>query len=313
MAVDSYSNGSHTTANGASSSTSTYSMLGETQKALETLLKAAKSEIPSECVPLVKGVQFATENTGTPDFPCPFKETEATGALKAVEAGLASAIASLALGEKERNAVVDLERASCFLFSTYLATVGGFDKANPKAKTLLKGTIKPLDTFFILLTPTDTDLQAAQSNGYRRLSANLYETKDAGKYFHLHGSLEATTALNMIGLPGHNPELTDYHECINTIESHVKKFTLEELEAMNAKHKQAGVSCLKPEEFKATEHVCPTFFARFYTSNNWFRAKSSPLNHHGQSRPLNLPLHPFPSAKPPPRHPSHKFSPVSKS
>jgi hypothetical protein len=106
-----------------------------------------------------------------------------------------------------------------------------------------------------MLIRTDTDLQAAQSNGYRRLSANLYETKDAGKFFHLHGSLEATTALNMIGLPGHNPELTDYHECIKTIESHVKKFTLEELEALNAKHKQAGVSCLKPEEFKATEHV----------------------------------------------------------
>lgn len=131
------SNGTCTTEGGTLSSN--YSMLGETQKALDTLLKVAKSEIPSECIPLVKNVQFTTENTGTPDFPCPFKETEATGALKAVEAGIASAIAGLLLGEKERSAVVDLERASCFLFSTYLATVGGYDKANPKAKTLLKG------------------------------------------------------------------------------------------------------------------------------------------------------------------------------
>ncbi|TID24464.1 alpha-methylacyl-CoA racemase [Venturia nashicola] len=229
MAIDDPSNGS---------SIPTYSMLGETRSALKILLQVAKSQIPPECVPLVKGVQFATENTGTPVFPCPFKETEATGALKAVEAGIASAIARLFWGEEEKRAVVDLERASCFLFSTYLATVGGFDKANAKAKTLLK----------------DTDLKAAQSNGYRRLSANLYETKETGKYFHLHGSLEATTALKMIGLPGHNPDLTDYRDCINTIESHVKKFTLDELEALNAKHKQAGVSCLKPEEFKATEH-----------------------------------------------------------
>lgn len=236
-------------------------MLRETQRALEILLKAAKSEIPSECVPLVKSVQFSTENTGIPDFPCPFKETEATGALKAVEAGVASAIAGLALGKKERKAVVDLERASCFLFSTYLATVGGFDKANPMAKTLLKGMAFRIYADIYILTHVDTDLKAAQSNGYRRLSANLYETKDAGKYFHLHGSLEATKALNMIGLPGHNPELTDYHECISTIESQVKKFTLEELEAMNAKYKQAGVSCLKPQEFKATEHVWSTHFA----------------------------------------------------
>lgn len=135
MAIDNSSNGS---------SAPTYSMLSETQSALEILLKVAKSEIPPECVPLVKSVQFTTENTGTPDFPCPFKETEATGALKAVEAGVASAIAGLALGEQERGAIVDLERASCFLFSTYLATVGGFDKANPKAKTLLKGIFKQL-------------------------------------------------------------------------------------------------------------------------------------------------------------------------
>lgn len=118
-------------------------MLGETRSALEILLKVAKNEIPPECIPIVNGVQFTSENIGTPDFPCPFKETEATGALKAVEAGVASAIAGLALGEKERSAVVDLERASCFLFSTYLATVGGFDKANPEAKTLLKGILDP--------------------------------------------------------------------------------------------------------------------------------------------------------------------------
>jgi hypothetical protein len=68
------------------------------------------------------------------------KENEATGALKAVEAGIASAIADLALGKQERRATVDLERASCFLFSTYLATIGGYDKGNPKSKALLKGT-----------------------------------------------------------------------------------------------------------------------------------------------------------------------------
>lgn len=40
------------------------------------------------------------------------------------------------------------------------------------------------------LSKPDTDLLQAQSNLYRRLSANLYETKNPGEYFHLHGSLE---------------------------------------------------------------------------------------------------------------------------
>lgn len=58
----------------------------------------------------------------------------------------------------------------------------------------------------------------------------------------------------MIGLPGHRPDLTDYHEAINTIESRVKDFTVEQLEALNAETKQAGVTCMKPADWKATEH-----------------------------------------------------------
>ena len=88
------------------------------------------------------------------------------------------------------------------------------------------------------------------------MSANLYETQIPGEYFHLHGSLEATTALHMIGLEGHRPDITDYHDAIDLIESHVKDFTAPELEKMNAERRQAGVTCLKWENFKTTSYVC---------------------------------------------------------
>jgi hypothetical protein len=100
----------------------------------------------------------------------------------------------------------------------------------------------------------DTDLLQAQSILYRRLSANLYETKNPGEYFHLHGSLEASKALNMIGLESHRPDLTDYHEIIKIIEGHMKQYTADELEEMNSKIKQAGVTCIKWEDFQTTEH-----------------------------------------------------------
>jgi hypothetical protein len=122
-------------------------------------------------------------------------------------------------------------------------------KGNAEEYGITFGHFAPL-----ILTSADTDLLAAQSNLYRRLSANLYATKNAGEYFHLHGSLEATAALNMVGLPGHHPDLIDYHEAIHTIESHVKRFSAEQLEEMNAEKRQAGVTCMKPEEWKATEH-----------------------------------------------------------
>jgi hypothetical protein len=86
------------------------------------------------------------------------------------------------------------------------------------------------------------------------MSANLYRTKD-GQFFHIHGSLEATTTLNMIGLEGHRPGLTDYQEIIKTIEDRVDSFTAAELETMNAEKKQAGVTAYKYEDFIKTPHV----------------------------------------------------------
>lgn len=58
----------------------------------------------------------------------------------------------------------------------------------------------------------------------------------------------------MIGLEAHRPDMTDYKECIDLIESHVMKYTSSELEIMNAENKQAGVPCLKPSEWDATPH-----------------------------------------------------------
>lgn len=214
-------------------------LLAGTRAALQQLLDKAKGNLPGECLSHIASIHFSTANTGSPYFPSPLKHTEAITALKAVEAGVAATIAQLSAGGPvQRNINVDLERATAFLFSTYLATVGGFDKSSPKVKHLLK----------------DTDLLQAQAILYRRLSANLYETKNAGEYFHLHGSLEATKALNMIGLQGHRPDLTEYYQCIKVIEDHVKQFTADQLEDMNAKIQQAGVTCLKWDDFCSTPH-----------------------------------------------------------
>jgi hypothetical protein len=114
-------------------------ILSGTRLALEQLLAKAKEHLPGECLSHVARVNFSTANTGSPYFPSPLKQTEAISALKAVEAGVASAIADLRKVPKTPRINVDLERATAFLFSTYLATVGGMDKSNPRVKKLLKG------------------------------------------------------------------------------------------------------------------------------------------------------------------------------
>jgi hypothetical protein len=87
------------------------------------------------------------------------------------------------------------------------------------------------------------------------MSANLYETKEPGEYYHIHGSLEASTTLRMIGLEPFRPDLTTHQEIASTIESAVKKFTVKELEVMNAQNRQAGVPVLKHYDFLQSAHV----------------------------------------------------------
>lgn len=104
----------------------------------------------------------------------------------------------------------------------------------------------------------DTDLLQAQSNPYRRMSANLYATADKGEYYHIHGSLEASTTLQMIGLEAFRPNLKTHDDIVSVIEGAVKKRTVDELESLNTQHRQAGVKAFKHEEFLQTPHVCWT-------------------------------------------------------
>lgn len=90
------------------------------------------------------------------------------------------------------------------------------------------------------------------------MSANLYATKTPNEFYHIHGSLEASTTLNMIGLEPYRPDLTSHEQIVETIESAVKKFTVEELEKLNAQHRQAGVKAFPHTEFLNTPHVSQT-------------------------------------------------------
>ncbi|KAH7146253.1 CoA-transferase family III domain-containing protein [Dactylonectria macrodidyma] len=219
--------------------TQLYSATDEASRILKLLCNQVDAvSLPPAVQDLVPRVKFTTVRD-FPYFPIPFKETETAAALKAIEGSLACLLADIKDGaSKKREVVVDLEKTTAFLCQAYLATVGGQGKLDPGVKKLLK----------------DTDLLQAQSISYRRMSANLYETKVPGEYYHIHGSLEASTTLGMIGLESHRPDLESHEDIVRVIEGATKKFTTEELEEMNARHRQAGVPALKHEDFLKTPH-----------------------------------------------------------
>ncbi|KAI6356122.1 hypothetical protein MCOR25_007962 [Pyricularia grisea] len=244
--------------NGSSGRTSLgYSSVKEAGNVLERLLQLAP--VPEEIAAKARDVEFVSASD-LPYFPIPFKETELGAALKAVEASIGLAIAELrrtapadttqnsfanqAAERKTENGAsrikIDLERTTAFLFQAYLTSIGGFSKSEKGATQFLKAT----------------DLLEAQSDLYRRMSANLYSTKNPGEYYHIHGSLEASSTLRMLGLEAWRPDLTEKgHEAIvEEIESRVSRYTVGELEFLNRLNRQAGVQALKHEEFLKTAH-----------------------------------------------------------
>jgi hypothetical protein len=120
-----------------------YSVIDGSKKATEALTQLAGDQIPSEILQHLEDVTLTTATDGTQIyFPCPFKETEATVALKSVEASVVAAIAQLRYPNdaRRRKIEVDLERTATFLFSTYIATIDGLGKQNPNVKSKLKST-----------------------------------------------------------------------------------------------------------------------------------------------------------------------------
>ncbi|GAP91136.2 putative caib baif family enzyme [Rosellinia necatrix] len=217
-----------------------YSVCHNARRAMDILAQASQSELPAEFFRYIQDVVFdsgsATGNSVC--LPCPLRQQEACAALKALEGCAIAAIADLQRKEPRREITVNLERVACFLMSAYITTLDGLDKSNTKISNRLP----------------KTDLHDAQSILYRRLSAGLYETQNKGAYYHIHGSLDASTTLSMIGLPAFCPELTDYRQCIKTIESAVKQFSTAELELQNQRFRQAGTAVLTQEQYGETPH-----------------------------------------------------------
>jgi len=217
-----------------------YSPLLEAHRIFQHLChQAGPLGLPESLQDVVAQVQFVSDYDHV-YFPIPFKETETAAALKAVEGSVACLLADLKYGKQVRHLSVNLEKTTNFLFQAYLATVDGLGKLDPNIKAKLK----------------DTDFLRAQSDPYRRMSANLYKTKRTGEYYHIHGSLEASLTLNMLGLESFRPDLKQHSEIVSVIEPAVQMFTIEELEEMNARNKQAGVPALQHKEFLKTPHVC---------------------------------------------------------
>lgn len=70
-------------------------------------------------------------------FPCPLKQQDAVGAIKGLEALMASALAKLRFDQDPAVISVDMMKVACFISSAYITTVDGYGKGKKEVKRFL--------------------------------------------------------------------------------------------------------------------------------------------------------------------------------
>ncbi|KAH8714308.1 CoA-transferase family III domain-containing protein [Ilyonectria robusta] len=211
-----------------------YSVQQESERFLhERVLNDKTLLLPSSFSEAAKKIKFVGQDP-KPFIPTPCKITESVSALSGLVAAAASAVASDRYGIDFQDAEVDTDLATLFLESILLPTVNGKSFLQHPH---LQAEFKKGDLY-------------AMNNPIHQEATNVYKTKD-GRWYHLHGSMNATATMDMIGV---DEQDVTREEAIKIYAEKVAQHDAEFLERKsNEEVKEAGVTCLTPEEFFASE------------------------------------------------------------
>jgi hypothetical protein len=174
---------------------------------------------------------------GRPFLPTPLKMTESSAVLNALVAASASAAAAERYGIDRQDIEINTDVATLFLESVALPTINGepFNSDPQLQKELAK-----------------MDLHD-QTSPIRRYATGIYQTKD-GRWYQLHGSMNATPTMEMLGVEQRD---VSREEAIEIFKKTVAQWDSAEIERVaNEDYRQAGAVCNTPEEFFASEQVC---------------------------------------------------------
>jgi hypothetical protein len=90
---------------------------------------------------------------------------------------------------------------------------------------------------------------------YRQLATNIYKSKD-GRFFALHGNMDPTGLLNMLGVPQHNERNLSWEQILQMYMEVVAQFDSETLDNWsNNIYRVPGTICYEEDEFIASQHV----------------------------------------------------------
>lgn len=214
---------------------SNYSISNESSRILnEVLLSDSRLDLPSSFSDAAKKVKFVGDDD-KPFVLTPLKITESSASLTALVATAANVVAADRYGIDYQDVEVNTDVATLFLESVLLPTINGksFLEHPQMGKELAKMEIYD------------------NSKPIRRYATNVYQTKD-GRWYQLHGSMNAKPTMGMMGVEDIN---VTAEEAIKIYAEKVAKWDSQDIEkTANEQYQQAGVVCYTPEEFFSSEH-----------------------------------------------------------
>ncbi|KAH0845034.1 CAIB/BAIF family enzyme [Fonsecaea pedrosoi] len=212
---------------------------GAAQVLLDHLITIKELDLPEEVVQGAKQVTFVPKDACT-FLPTSLRMAESSAALWAAIGLFAGQISSHRYELPPQSVTIDVYSATLFLMSSFLFKSQGKTIADPH----LVNRCLSMDLGKIRET-------------YRGPATNIYRARD-GKFYHLHGSLNTTPILHMLGLPQHRPDLEgreNYDRVRQIYRDAVAQHDSTWLDIESNEYwRSAGTICYTPEEFQETSH-----------------------------------------------------------
>ncbi|KAL4803088.1 CoA-transferase family III domain-containing protein [Aspergillus unguis] len=224
-----------------------YSIQEETARIVrEYLLDNESLSLPSSVKEAAKKITFT--GASQPFIPTPLKITESSAALNAFIASIASAISKDRYGVDYQDITVNTDVASLFLMSITLPTINGTSALQHP----------------VIEKELDVGDKYAMNKPIHQQCTNVYETKD-GRWFHLHGSMNAEYTMRMVGV---DEQDVTQEQARDIYMEKVAQWDADEIDRVaNERYRQAGVICYTPEEFFASKHGATMAKEPLYTLN----------------------------------------------
>ncbi|TVY20061.1 Succinyl-CoA--L-malate CoA-transferase alpha subunit [Lachnellula arida] len=200
---------------------------------LENILSDDRLGWTPETKEACRNVKFVGDSK--PFIPTPLKITESASSLSGLLGALAATVAEERYGVKQ-DVTINTDKATLFLMGILLPTIHGESFIHSKA---------------IGDALAECDMYKMTKPIHQQLT-NIYQCRDK-KWFHLHGSMNATHCMRMVGVPEQD---VTHKEAQAIYAEKVAQWDSEEIDrTANDEFKQAGCICNTVEEFWAHPHT----------------------------------------------------------